>query len=212
MKYIFFKRLFDIFSALFAIIFLMPFFIIISVIIKSSSKGPIIFRSIRTGKDNSRFYIYKFRSMIDNADKIGGLSTALNDSRVTKFGKFLRKYKLDEFPQLINVLKGEMSIVGPRAQVPYYTEKYEGVFKEILSLRPGLTDIAFIYFGDMDKVLGKTNIKEKYETIIEPKKNLLRISYVKNFSFIYDLRIIFGTIFRIFGIKNISRFDFKKFD
>ena len=212
MKYLFFKRLFDILFSLITIVIFIPIFIVISVSIKLSSKGPIIFRSIRTGKNNSRFYIYKFRSMVDNADKIGGPSTALNDSRLTRFGKFLRKYKLDEFPQLINVLKGEMSIVGPRAQVPYYTDKYKGAFKEILFLRPGLTDLAFIYFGDMDNVLGDKNIKEKCETLIEPKKNLLRLSYVKNFSFLFDLRIIIGTIFRIFGINNITRFDFQKFD
>ena len=212
MKYIFYKRLFDILFSLLIIFILMPIFIIIAIKIKISSPGPILYKAIRTGRNNSRFYIYKFRTMVNNADTIGGFSTALNDNRLTKFGIFLRKYKLDEFPQLINVIKGEMSVVGPRSQVPYYTNQYVGENKKILSLRPGLTDIAYLYFGDMDYILGEGNVKDKYEKQIEPKKNILRLAYVKNMSFFYDLRIIIGTIFSIIGIKNITKFNLKKFD
>ncbi len=212
MNYFFFKRLFDIIFSLLIGLLLMPFFIIIAIKIKSSSSGPVLYKAIRTGKNNTRFYIYKFRTMVNNADKIGGFSTALNDNRLTKFGKFLRKYKIDEFPQLINVIKGEMSIVGPRSQVPYYTNRYKGENKKILSLRPGLTDLAYLYFGDMDYMLGQGNVKEKYEKQIEPKKNILRLAYVNNVSFFYDLRIIVGTIFSIIGIKNITKFNLNKFD
>ena len=180
-------------------------------LIKLFSKGPIFYFAKRTGLINSKFNIIKFRTMIVNSDLHGGYSTAFDDPRVTKIGTFLRMSKLDELPQLINVFKGDMSIVGPRPQLPFYTDMYSEKFNSILSLKPGLTDLAYLYFGDMDKTLGKGNVRDRYENIIEPKKNLLRLEYIYRCSFVFDLRIIIGTFFSIIGIKNITRFDFEKF-
>ena len=121
--------------------------------------------------------------MVKDAENIGGPSTALNDFRLTKIGRFLRKYKLDELPQFINIIKGDMSLVGPRPQVIYYTNQYKGDYKLILSVKPGLTDFATLYFLDMDKVLGSVNVDEKYAKEIEPIKNSLRLRYVKEKTF-----------------------------
>jgi lipopolysaccharide/colanic/teichoic acid biosynthesis glycosyltransferase len=147
--------------------------------------------------------------MVENADQIGGFSTAKNDHRLTKIGKWLRKYKLDELPQLFNVILGDMSIVGPRPQVLFYTSKYSGEELIILSARPGITDLASLYFIDMDSVLGETNVDDKYYLEIEPIKNALRIRYVKECSISLDLRIIIETIFGLFGIHNITKLNIK---
>ena len=132
--------------------------------------------------------------MVVNAEAKGGYSTALNDARLTKIGKFLRKYKLDEIPQLINVLKGEMSIVGPRPQVEEYTKLYKDEEKIILTVKPGLTDYSSIEFIDLDSILGDDDVDAKYLQEIEPKKNELRIKYVKEYSFLKDIKIIIQTI------------------
>ena len=155
------------------------------------------------------FKIYKFRTMVQDAESIGGPSTALNDFRLTKIGRFLRKYKIDELPQFINIIKGEMSLVGPRPQVIYYTNKYKGDYKLILSVKPGLTDFATLYFLDMDKVLGSENVDKKYATEIEPIKNSLRLKYVKEKNFLLDIRILVETAFSLIGIKNITRLNIK---
>ncbi|GAG61313.1 unnamed protein product, partial [marine sediment metagenome] len=136
-------------------------------------------------------------------EKLGGPSTGLNDPRLTRVGRFLRKYKLDELPQLINILKGEMSVVGPRPQVEEYTKRYTKEEKIILSVKPGLTDYASIEFIDLDKVLGDKNVDRKYRTEIEPRKNILRIKYAKKHSFLLDLKIIFLTILKILQIKQL---------
>ncbi len=203
------KTIFDIFVAFLALIALSPIIILISIIIKFTSPGEILYKGIRAGKNNIDFKIYKFRTMVEDAEIIGGHSTALNDFRFTKVGRFLRKYKLDELPQFINILKGEMSLVGPRPQVTYYTSQYKGKFKQILSIKPGLTDLASIYFLDMDQVLGDENVDEKYATEIEPVKNLLRLKYVEEQSFFLDIRILIETAFRIIGIKNITGLKIK---
>ena len=145
--------------------------------------------------------------MVQDAENIGGHSTALNDFRLTKVGRFLRKYKFDELPQFINVIKGEMSLVGPRPQVTYYTNMYKDEMKSILSVKPGLTDLASLYFLDMDEVLGSENVDERYANEIEPIKNLLRLKYVKEQNFLLDIRILIETVFSILGIKNITRLD-----
>lgn len=147
--------------------------------------------------------------MVKNADKIGGNSTALNDSRLTKIGRFLRKYKLDELPQFINVIKGEMSLVGPRPQVRKYTDLYKGELKLILFFKPGITDLASLYFLDMDKTLGNENVDDKYATQIEPIKNILRLRYVKEQSFCLDIRILIETVFSLIGIKNTTGLNIK---
>ena len=138
--------------------------------------------------------------MVADAEKLGGPSTALNDPRITPIGKFLRRYKLDELPQLINILKGEMSFVGPRPQVERYTKLYEGEEKIILSVRPGLTDYASLHFIDMDSTLGDGDVDRKYMTEVEPLKNVLRIKYVKERSFLVDMKILLKTMFRLFQV------------
>ena len=203
------KIIFDKVIALLALIALSPLMIFLSIIIKATSPGKVFYKGIRTGRNNKNFKIYKFRTMVHNAESIGGHSTALDDFRFTKVGRFLRKYKLDELPQFINIIKGEMSLVGPRPQVNYYTNKYEGEFKKILSIKPGLTDFASLYFMDMDKVLGNENVDEKYATEIEPIKNLLRLKYVNEQSFLLDIRILIETAFSIIGMKNITKLNIK---
>lgn len=136
--------------------------------------------------------------MIEEAEKTGGPSTAFHDPRLTKIGKFLRWYKLDEIPQLINILKGEMSFVGPRPQVEEYVRFYKEEEKTILQVRPGLTDYATIKYVDLDRILGDKDVDELYKSKIEPEKNRLRIEYVKRQSFWLDLKIIFQTGVAIF--------------
>ena len=203
------KTIFDTIVALLALIILSPILITIFIIIKITSTGDIFYKGTRTGKNNIDFKIYKFRTMVQNAENIGGHSTALNDNRLTKIGRFLRKYKLDELPQFINVVKGDMSLVGPRPQVKYYTNQYLGELNLILSVKPGLTDLASLYFLDMDEVLGDKDVDEKYANEIEPIKNLLRLRYVKEKSFLLDLRVLIETAFGIIGIKNITRLNIK---
>jgi len=141
--------------------------------------------------------------MVGNAEKIGGPSTALNDSRLTRIGRFLRKYKLDELPQLINIILGEMSFVGPRPQVEEYTRLYNEEEKIILSAKPGLTDYASIRFVNLDKILGDGQVDEKYYREIEPEKNRLRIKYVKNRSMWVDLKIVVQTLISLFKIRSL---------
>lgn len=203
------KSFFDIIVATVALIILCPIFILISTIIKITSPGEIFYKGIRAGRNDVNFKIYKFRTMVQDAENIGGPSTALNDFRLTKIGRFLRKYKIDELPQFINIIKGEMSLVGPRPQVIYYTNKYKGDYKLILSVKPGLTDFATLYFLDMDKVLGSENVDKKYATEIEPIKNSLRLKYVKEKNFLLDIRILVETAFSLIGIKNITRLNIK---
>ncbi len=128
----------------------------------------------------------------------------MNDPRLTKMGRFLRNYKLDELPQLINIFKGEMSVVGPRPQVERYTKLYKGDEKLILTVRPGLTDLASIHFINMDEILGDGDVDEKYMRDIEPHKNVLRIKYVKEYSFFGDLKIIMLTLLRMGGVRDVG--------
>ena len=203
------KSIFDIIISFLVFIILLPLFVIISLIIKMTSSGEILYKGTRAGKNNINFKIYKFRTMVQDAENIGGPSTALNDFRLTKIGRFLRKYKLDELPQFINIIKGDMSLVGPRPQVIYYTKQYKGEFKLILSVKPGLTDLATLYFMDMDRVLGSKNVDEKYATEVEPIKNSLRLKYVKEQNFLLDIRILVETAFSLVGIKNLTRLNIK---
>ncbi len=145
----------------------------------------------------------KFRTMVPEAEKIGGPSTALNDPRVTSIGRCLRKYKLDELPQLINVFRGEMSIVGPRPQVEQYTRLYTEEEKIILSVKPGLTDFASIRFINLDALLGEENVDEKYLRTVEPEKTRLRMEYAKNPSFGKDMKILFLTFLQMFRIRSL---------
>jgi lipopolysaccharide/colanic/teichoic acid biosynthesis glycosyltransferase len=197
------KRLFDITACLIAFPFLLPFFAVITISIKLNSSGPIFYRGWRTGLGGKPFRIFKFRTMVANAEKIGGPSTALNDPRLTRIGKFLRKYKIDELPQFINILRAEMSFVGPRPQVEKYTKLYNDEEQIILSVRPGLTDYASIEFINLDKILGDKQVDEKYLREIEPEKNRLRMKYAKESSFLVDVKILFMTLIQMLRIKSI---------
>lgn len=195
------KRLFDCSCALFVLIGLSPLLMLISILLFVSMGRPVLYQGKRVGRYGVFFKIYKFRTMVNNAENLGGPSTALNDPRLTQLGRFLRKYKLDELPQLINVLKGEMSFVGPRPQVEKYTLLYNEEEKKILTVRPGITDFASIKLIHLDSILGDDNVDEKYLTEVEPLKNKLRLKYVYEQSFFTDIKIIALTFMQLIKIK-----------
>ena len=194
------KRIFDVIFSVLGLIFLLPIFAIIAFLIKWDSAGSIFYRGERVGQFNKKFKIFKFRSMVINADKIGGSSTSGDDPRITGIGKFLRKYKIDEFPQLINILKGEMSFVGPRPEVVEYVELFSKKEKIIiLSLKPGITDYASIWNHDEGKILAGSKDPEKtYLEKIRPKKIKLQLKYVKNNNLLIDIKLILKTLKKIF--------------
>ncbi len=195
------KRLFDIAVSFIGLIALSPVFLTIAVLIKRDSKGPVFYRHERVGRFGEPFKIYKFRTMVVDADKLGGSSTPADDPRITKVGRFLRsKYQLDELPQLINVLKGDMSLIGPRPQVPWavglYTDEEK---KAILSIRPGMTDYASVRFSNEGKILrGSTSPDKDYLEKIAPGKTRLQLEYVKNHSLWVDFKILARTFRTMF--------------
>jgi len=191
-------RLLDIVLSLLGLIFLLPIFVILAVWIKFDSQGSIFFRQIRVGKDGRDFRIYKFRTMIVNAEKMGIITIGERDPRITNSGYFLRKYKLDELPQLINVLKGEMSFVGPRPEVRKYVEMYNQEQLKILTVKPGITDYASIEYINEDEILGKSLDPEKtYIEEIIPQKIKYNMKYINNKTVIEYFKIIFLTIIKI---------------
>lgn len=191
------KRLIDIGLSLMALAILWPILLSVAIAIKLTSPGPIFYRGVRSGLNGKQFRILKFRTMVVNAELLGGHTTATKDKRVTKIGKLLRKTKLDEFPQFWNVLVGTMSLVGPRPEVQTYTDRYKGEEKLILSMRPGITDFASIEFADLDDRVGTSNPDEVFQRDILPKKNLLRLKYVKEWSLTSDAKILTKTFFRV---------------
>jgi len=193
------KRCFDVTAACLGLLILAPPMAVIALLIGVTSPGPILYRGRRTGLQGKPFRICKFRTMVADAERKGGLSTAKNDPRITRIGGLLRRYKLDELPQLINVLKGEMSIVGPRPEMPEYTRLYTGEELLILTVRPGITDYASLRFVHLDDVLGADRADEVYENQVRPMKNLLRVEYVKTRSFGKDLTIILRTLSKLAG-------------
>jgi lipopolysaccharide/colanic/teichoic acid biosynthesis glycosyltransferase len=201
------KRAFDLVVAVLGLVVLSPVMLCLAALVKLESKGPVFYRGTRTGQFGKPFRIFKFRTMVQDAEKRGGPSTALNDPRLTRLGPLLRKYKLDELPQLINVVSGQMSIVGPRPQVERYTAAYTAEQKAILDVRPGLTDYASIEFMDLDRLLGTENVDEKYAREIEPRKNELRIKYVRDHSLATDFRIIARTLAQMTGIRRRWNID-----
>lgn len=193
-----FKRSFDFIAAFCGLLITSPLLIIISIWIKFDSKGPIFYRSERGGRSGISFRIYKFRSMVIDADKIGGPTTSGNDPRVTRSGRFIRKCKLDEISQLINVIRGEMSLVGPRPEVVWKVEEYSQEEKKTLELRPGITDWASIWNSDEGGVLsGASDPDAVYEQVIRPIKMKLQLYYYKTRNFSEDLKIIFYTFYRL---------------
>lgn len=195
------KRAFDLIFSLLGLILISPLFLIIALLIKRESPGPVFFRGERIGRYGKPFRIFKFRSMVINAEKIGGPSTADDDPRLLKIGKFLKKYQLDELPQLINVLKGEMSLVGPRPEVKVYVDMMtEEERRIILSVMPGMTDLASLWnFHEGEILRGSPDPEKTYMERIRPKKLELQKEYAIKHNFLLDLKIIFNTILKIFS-------------
>ena len=191
------KRIFDITLSLFGLIILLPFMLIIAILIKLDSKGPVFFKQIRVTKNGKEFKIFKYRTMRVGSDKYSQITVG-KDGRITKLGSFLRKYKLDEIPQLINVLIGDMSLVGPRPEVPKYVALYTDEQKEILKVRAGITDYASIEFSDENDLLASEEDPEKaYIEKIMPKKIELNKKYLSEISILTDIKIILLTIKKI---------------
>lgn len=192
------KRIFDFVFSLIGLIILSPLFFVISLLIIFDSKGGVFYIQKRIGKNFKDFGIIKFRTMRPDSDKRGLLTVGGRDSRITKAGYFLRKYKLDELPQLINVFKGEMSFVGPRPEVKKYVDLYNEEQKKVLIVKPGITDNASIEFSNENEILGKYADAEKaYIEIVMPAKLNLNLNYINHQNFINDMKIIFKTIFKI---------------
>ena len=194
------KRTFDIFFSIIGLALLMPIFLLLALLITLDSKGGIFYKQIRVGKNETDFLLLKFRSMKTNADKKGLLTVGENDSRITRIGYYIRKYKLDELPQLINVLKGDMSLVGPRPEVRKYVNLYNKEQQKVLSVKPGITDYASIEFSNENEILGNVNNPEEiYINEIMPAKLKLNLKYIEEQGIVTDIRIILRTILKIFG-------------
>lgn len=189
------KRLFDIVASFIGIILLSPFLIIIAIFIKLGSNGPVFFKQERVGLKGKHFVILKYRTMIVDAEKYGKQITVGKDNRITAVGSFLRKYKLDELPQLINVLKGDMSLVGPRPEVPQYVKLYSKEQLKVLDVRPGITDLASLRYSDENELLGTVeNPEEYYINVIMKDKLDLNLEYIDKSNVFYDIVIILKTI------------------
>jgi len=192
------KRLFDIIFSITILLLGLPFFIIISILILFDGDINIFFTQERVGKNKKTFKLYKFRTMNSNSERNGQITIGARDSRITKTGYYLRKYKIDEFPQLFNVLMGQMSIVGPRPEVDKYVKLYSIEQEQVLSVKPGLTDLASISYFEENKLLGKSNNPEEtYINEVMPEKIKLSLEYINNQSFNNDMKIILSTIKRI---------------
>lgn len=192
-----FKPIIGFVLALILFLILWPIYLLIALAVAIESGFPVLYSPLRGGYKQKPFHIYKFRSMVKNADKIGGGTTALNDPRITKVGNFLRKTKMDEFPQLFNIMRGNMSFIGPRPELLRYTEQYEGEEKLILEVRPGITDFSSIEFINLDEIVGQGNADEMYEKYVLKKKNQLRIKYAKEVSFKTDVTLFAKTVWRV---------------
>jgi lipopolysaccharide/colanic/teichoic acid biosynthesis glycosyltransferase len=193
------KRIFDIFFSTLGLVILSPLWGWIAWRIHREDGGPVFYRGERVGLHGQMFRIFKFRTMVVNAEKLGGSSTTEDDPRVTRIGGTLRKYKLDELPQLLNVFLGKMSLVGPRPQVAWAVKSYDQAQLQVLGIRPGITDMASIVFKNEGEILrGSLNPDEDYLTKIHPRKMQLALDYMKKQSFWLDLKIIFKTIRTIF--------------
>jgi len=189
------KRIFDIIVSLVGLLLISPILLIISILIKLSMPGPILFRQQRTGRYGKLFTIVKFRSMVVNEDS--NTTSILGDNRITPLGAILRKYKLDELPELWNVLKGDMSLVGPRPDVPEFTDRLKGKEMAILQLRPGITGPATLKYSNEERLLAEVDNPQKYtDEIIWPDKVRLNLDYYYNWSLAKDIQIIFRTVFR----------------
>ena len=200
----FLKRVFDIIASFCGIIILFPLIIIVSILIKITSKGPVLFKQVRVTKNGKLFKIYKFRTMKENSEGNKQITVG-KDNRITGIGHILRKTKLDELPQLFNVLKGEMSLVGPRPEVPKYVDLYTDEQREILKVPAGITDYASIYFSNESELLGEAeNPEEFYIKKIMPYKIELNKKYINEIGIMTDIKIIILTILKILGLVKLE--------
>lgn len=189
------KRAFDIAVSFTGLILLSPVFIAVSILIKLDSKGPVFYRQTRVGKDNTDFTVLKFRTMNVNSDRESLLTVGSKDKRITKLGSILRKYKLDEFPQLINVLLGDMTFVGPRPEVRKYVDYYDDDQKKVLCVKPGITDVASILYRNENEILGTVSDPEQYYVEeIMPEKIKYNLEYINSSSVFKDVKVIFKTL------------------
>jgi len=194
------KRSFDIFFSFFGLIILSPIFLLIFVLVKTDSKGPVIYKQTRVGKDGKDFSVLKFRSMKQDSESKGLLTVGGKDPRITKTGYFIRKYKLDELPQIINVLKGEMSFVGPRPEVRKYVLLYDEVQKKVLNVKPGITDVASIKYRNENELLeGSDDPESFYIKEIMPVKLKMNLEYINDRSFFKDIKVILNTLKTVFA-------------
>lgn len=196
------KRIFDVVISLMVLLAIWPLLFLASFAVKLSSPGPIFYRGVRSGLYGKPFRILKFRTMLEDAESLGGPTTGTNDHRLTRIGAFLRRTKIDELPQFLNVLVGDMSLVGPRPEVLEYTATYEGEENCIFSMRPGITDYASIEFADLDDRVGNIDPDKYFREHIMPRKTALRVKYVKEWSLWSDFSILWVTFFRV--VKRIA--------
>ncbi len=189
------KRIFDIVFSVLGLALLSPLMLAVAVAVRLSSAGPALYRGRRVGLNGRLFYVLKFRTMLVNADRVGGSCTADGDVRITRVGKSLRKTKLDELPQLLNVLTGEMSFVGPRPELEEFTQSYDARERQVLNVKPGITDLATLWDSDEGSVLaGEPDPERAYREKILPTKLRLQLEYVERASFLLDFRIVIQTI------------------
>lgn len=191
------KRIIDFVIAIICVVLALPLYLIISLAIVVETGFPVFYKAPRGGFNDKPFKIFKFRSMVKDADKIGGGTTSLNDSRITKVGAFLRKTKLDEIPQLFNIIGGSMSFIGPRPELLKYTEAYNKLEKYILKVRPGITDYSSIKFINLDEIVGSENADEMYEKYVLKSKNNLRLLYVSKISLGTDIYLFAITVWKV---------------
>ena len=188
------KRILDIVASGIGLILLSPLFVILAIWIKCDSIGPVFYKQVRVGRNNMDFQLFKFRSMRVGSDKKGLITVGGHDPRITRSGYYIRKYKLDEFPQLINVYKGDMSLVGPLPEVRMYVDMYTEEQMHVLDVRPGITDLASIRYRNENELLERVNDPDKYYVeVIMPDKLRINLEYVARHSFTFDIRLIFQT-------------------
>jgi lipopolysaccharide/colanic/teichoic acid biosynthesis glycosyltransferase len=192
------KRFFDLLASGLGLLVLFPFFLVIAGVIEVSSPGGAFYRSQRAGKDGKLFRLYKFRTMVANADRVGPKVTGSQDSRVTPIGRWLRKYKVDELPQLINVFIGEMSLVGPRPEDPKYIAHYTADQRRVLSVKPGITGAASLRYRHEEALLTGENWEQKYLTTVMPDKLQIELEYLERQSFLNDMLVLWQTLIAIF--------------
>ena len=193
------KRLFDIVSSGIGLLCLAPIFVVMAIWIKLDSRGPVFYRQTRVGRYGRDFRIFKFRSMRVGSDKGRQITVGEKDPRITRFGYFIRRYKIDELPQLINVFLGDMSVVGPRPEVRKYVDLYSEEQRKVFQVRPGITDLASIKYRNENELLSQVDDPDTYYIdVIMPDKLAINLEYIRHQSFMGDIKIIFNTLFKIF--------------